>query len=165
MSRHAEGPVLRITPGGIWSVRFRHNGRRFELSTKSRDQREAERIGRWLYEQTVTSRCVRRAAMRPATITRALGHSPIFPWPETRGVYCACVFTGYVKIGRANNIANRMTAFQTHTPEDVKLLAVLSENPLDERAFHLRFAAWRVRGEWFRFDAGFAAALKEALKA
>lgn len=161
MGRPTEGPVLRLK-NGVWSVRFRHQGRRFELSTRTSVRSDAEREARALFEQHVTSRCVRPYGMRRASAQRILGVPPIFPWPEIPGVYCACVFTGYAKIGRAGNIASRMCDFQTHTPEDVRLLCILSDDPRDERAFHLRFRAWRIRGEWFRLDAGFVAALREA---
>lgn len=70
--------------------------------------------------------------------------------PETPGVYAIRGVAGYIKIGRASNIAARIGAIQSAHPIPIKLLAILSENPEDEAKFHRRWAEQRVGGEWFK---------------
>lgn len=54
-----------------------------------------------------------------------------------------------VKIGRAKDVGSRVKALQTGSAE---LLRVIRRIPFDcERQLHLRFAAQRAHGEWFRF--------------
>jgi hypothetical protein len=93
----------------------------------------------------------------------ALDFEPIEP-PRSAGVYAAFVVPGFVKIGRAENIAERICTMQTFYPIEVSLLAVLSADPDDEFQLHARFAADRVRGEWFVLSRRIRAALAEARK-
>jgi hypothetical protein len=72
---------------------------------------------------------------------------PIEPhdWP---GVYV--IRSGeFVKIGSARNIALRFADIQCCNPNELELLAVLSEDRSHERLFHRMFEAHHVRGEWF----------------
>jgi hypothetical protein len=60
--------------------------------------------------------------------------------------------TDFVKIGRADDVADRMAELQTSNPEPLILLRVVDAHFETETAFHARFADSRVQGEWFRFD-------------
>lgn len=69
MARSAEG--WRVRPKrGVYQVRFRHQGRRFEVSTRTGDLGEAKRLAPTIYSDIVTGR-VRRSAsgalIHPAT--------------------------------------------------------------------------------------------------
>ena len=66
------------------------------------------------------------------------------------GVYAIECVPGYVKVGRAHDIEQRMRELQTACPFDLKLLAVLSTNPDDEGLWHRKFHSCHYRGEWFR---------------
>lgn len=59
---------------------------------------------------------------------------------------------GAVKIGFARTrlgVKRRIRSFQTHTVEQLYLRAVVPGDREDEALLHRRFAAARVRGEWF----------------
>jgi hypothetical protein len=59
--------------------------------------------------------------------------------------------TGYTKIGFTSKpIEQRLRHLQTGNPRELVLLACVPGAPLDERRLHGRFAADRVRSEWFR---------------
>jgi Meiotically up-regulated gene 113 len=73
--------------------------------------------------------------------------------PEHGGVYAVAGAPGWVKIGRAKNIAQRVRGLQTASPTPLRLLAVLSNSEDDERLLHERWQHLRVTGEWFRTDA------------
>ena len=56
----------------------------------------------------------------------------------------------------------RLRKLRTGNPRHLKLLATIPGGSAEERALHDRFAALRVRGEWFKLDAhlgGFIEAL------
>ncbi len=68
------------------------------------------------------------------------------------GVYVVQANGYYVKIGRAQNISERLRSMQTASPVPLRLLAIPSRNPDDEKSFHQRLKKSHVRGEWFRMD-------------
>jgi hypothetical protein len=74
---------------------------------------------------------------------------PSLPWPDKPGVYAVVGMPGYVKIGNSQHIAGRLSDIQGSCPVPLRLAAVLSTEPPDERSWHARFAEERVRGEWF----------------
>lgn len=56
-----------------------------------------------------------------------------------------------LKIGKADDVAERLSQLQTGNPAELKLVAVLTKVlPSVERMYHQAFAPWRERGEWFR---------------
>lgn len=65
------------------------------------------------------------------------------------GVYAVTFDGKYFKVGRANNIRQRIADLQVGHPTDARLLRVLSANPDDEKDWHRRLSAFHVRGEWF----------------
>ena len=56
----------------------------------------------------------------------------------------------FVKIGFTTDPPRRVETIATSSPYETRLLAVMRGTVRDERAQHRRFAAWRVKGEWFR---------------
>jgi hypothetical protein len=81
--------------------------------------------------------------------------------PSTGGVYALAGVPGYVKIGKASNIAERLLGVQTGHPVPLRLLAVLSSEPKDERPLHDHWRHLRSFGEWFRFDDELSAFIAE----
>lgn len=59
---------------------------------------------------------------------------------------------GPIKIGLADDPDARCAFLQVGNHEDLVLLAVRPGSMTDERELHSRFAAGRLRGEWFRAD-------------
>jgi hypothetical protein len=72
--------------------------------------------------------------------------------PKSGGVYAIAGAIGYVKIGKAKNIAHRIDELQTGHPVRLRLLAVLSRDPAHERVLHERWSHLRSEGEWFKRD-------------
>ncbi len=85
--------------------------------------------------------------------------------PQTSGVYAVMGHEGWVKIGRANNIADRMAELQVGCPVQLRLVAILSFDPADEPKFHARWSHLRDRGEWFRVEGDLDDALRAAREA
>lgn len=82
--------------------------------------------------------------------------------PQYGGVYAISGVHGWVKIGRAKNIASRMRDLQVGSPVPLRLLAVLSLDEDDERDLHRRWSHLRTSGEWFRLDAELLGAIAAA---
>jgi hypothetical protein len=62
-------------------------------------------------------------------------------------------FRDYVKIGFTRGpLKYRLADLQTAVPEKLAVLAVIEGSVADERALHKRFFAYRLEGEWFRFE-------------
>ena len=74
-------------------------------------------------------------------------------------------FRDYVKIGFTRGpLKYRLADLQTAAPERLAVLAVIDDgSTASERALHKRFSAYRLEGEWFRFD-GELKTFVEALK-
>lgn len=56
---------------------------------------------------------------------------------------------GFIKIGWTQNWRNRISNLQSASPEPITVLALLARPQIYERTMHKKFAAFRVRGEWF----------------
>jgi hypothetical protein len=63
----------------------------------------------------------------------------------------------FVKIGMAADIADRLRALEAANPHELDVLKVLAGGRQVERSLHVRFAAYRHRGEWFRLEGELAA--------
>ena len=61
---------------------------------------------------------------------------------------------GYYKIGATRNATQRIARFETSYPHDLTVhrVAHVSNMSLVESSLHTRFAAKRVKGEWFELD-------------
>jgi DNA-directed RNA polymerase subunit F len=58
----------------------------------------------------------------------------------------------FVKIGRATNVATRLSDLQVASPRNLTVLAIVDAPPHSERELHRLFEDWHVRGEWFRLS-------------
>lgn len=58
--------------------------------------------------------------------------------------------TGLIKIGVSKKPWARLSKMQSDCPGDLSLIATDEGAEPEEAALHMRFAAQRVRGEWFR---------------
>lgn len=62
--------------------------------------------------------------------------------------------TRLVKVGIAGDVKRRFYSIRSHSPDAVTLLGVVRDGGREmERHLHALFAAKRVRGEWFHYDA------------
>jgi predicted GIY-YIG superfamily endonuclease len=68
---------------------------------------------------------------------------------------------GRVKVGVTSNVDNRCKDIKTHSPEDIRVLAL--EGPYtrsaafgQERSMKEQFRRWLVQGEWFAFSSDIA---------
>jgi hypothetical protein len=86
-----------------------------------------------------------RAVSRPE-VPRSL-RTPRSPW-----IYVAQALpSGNLKIGRATDVRHRLVGIQVGTWEEVALLVAVSASAVEPEAeLHARFAAHRIRGEWYR---------------
>ncbi len=86
--------------------------------------------------------------------------TPIRDWPTMAGVYFVRA-ADRVKIGKANNVERRLRELQTSAPHALELLAVAQGGLAEEAAYHYRFKADRLHGEWFTFSAALVAHVVE----
>lgn len=82
------------------------------------------------------------------------------PRPSPLVYFLLDEWRGALKIGKSVNVEERQRRLETGHPDDLRLLAAVSG---DERAFHRRFAEYRVRREWFRYE-GALRAFVESIK-
>ncbi len=57
---------------------------------------------------------------------------------------------GYIKIGFALNVHDRLKSLQTGSRQELRLLASIAGSVQSEHDLHRQFSADRERGEWFR---------------
>jgi hypothetical protein len=69
--------------------------------------------------------------------------------PNHSQVYFIGGDTGAIKIGWAKDSAVRLKEHQCGSPIKLAILATVTGTLKDERAYHRRFAAHRLHGEWF----------------
>ena len=60
--------------------------------------------------------------------------------------------TGPIKIGYTKGFAPALPQMQRGNHEPLVILSVIDGDMSKEKEFHRRFAAWRLRGEWFRAE-------------
>jgi hypothetical protein len=58
---------------------------------------------------------------------------------------------GLVKIGRSENVRNRLNHVRCSSPVGVMLFAVLEARGHEETLWHTMFAEHRQKGEWFKW--------------
>lgn len=63
--------------------------------------------------------------------------------------FVICKATGAVKIGRADNVKNRLSSLQISTPNELAVLGYFRAPAVFEGVLHTIFASSRLRGEWF----------------
>ena len=78
-------------------------------------------------------------------------HGDCLEWMRTRSVYfLRSGPQGAIKIGfTGGNVHARIAELQTGSAEQLLLLATMAGTMSDEQGLHRRFAALRIRGEWF----------------
>lgn len=59
---------------------------------------------------------------------------------------------GYIKIGRTDKPASRLSSLQTGCPYQMRFLLCLEGHPAYELRAHEKYKRHRVRGEWFKPD-------------
>ena len=69
---------------------------------------------------------------------------------------------GFIKIGVAVELAQRIDKLQNASPYGLNLVRVLPGGVTEERELHRRFAASHVRREWFRPTDDLVAFIEEA---
>lgn len=65
--------------------------------------------------------------------------------------FCRSKDGGPVKIGYAANAESRLKELQTSHHSELELVNAIAGTHTDEHALHVRFAKYRLKGEWFRF--------------
>lgn len=65
--------------------------------------------------------------------------------------------SGHIKIGVSDKPWTRLAKMQSDCPGELAILAIDEGGEADERELHVRFAAQRVRGEWYRTSAALLA--------
>jgi hypothetical protein len=92
-----------------------------------------------------------RSVLRPSLPWGALGTKAVQEFRDGRSyVYFVGAETGLVKIGVSNAPLERITTMQMGSPVILRFLALVEGTAKLERRYHDRFAAHRVRGEWFK---------------
>jgi hypothetical protein len=84
------------------------------------------------------------------------------PFSDMGGSYIYAVgFGPYVKIGFSGGpIESRLAALQTGCPEPLIVYGRSRGTMWHEEKMHIKFAAYRLRGEWFRNEGEVAAWIK-----
>lgn len=59
---------------------------------------------------------------------------------------------GFIKIGYATNVSQRLVELQIGTPERLEILLTIPGPPKLERSLHSKFRPLRSQGEWFRAE-------------
>jgi hypothetical protein len=109
-----------------------------------------------------------------ALTLRHFGLDGVLPWTVTETPISApvelasCVYfiaewppPGFIKIGTAQCAASRLSNLQTASPRELRLFATVPGGRDVEAEMHERFAAERVRGEWFEPSERLLAFIKE----
>jgi hypothetical protein len=131
--RKPEGPSLRCRRG-VFHVRFRRNGKRYEVSLQTREQAEALR------------RVAQFAALGEAFHVRLKGVL------SDGAVYFIGSDCGRIKIGWSRDPEQRLRQLDQRGPRALTLLAVVpGMSKATELALHERLSASRVVGkrEWY----------------
>lgn len=79
------------------------------------------------------------------------------------GIYFVTSDHALVKIGYATDVAARVRTLQTSVPHPLHILLVVAGTLADERTVHRRFAADRLRGEWFNLSPAIEAFIRDEL--
>ena len=99
-----------------------------------------------------------RGAPKPRWSAEEYANAEGLPWPlpaqkvvaRAQGLIYFVGYGQFVKIGFATDLALRLTALQVSTPHPLKVYLKIEGTLEDEKALHRQFAAYRIRGEWFR---------------
>lgn len=64
--------------------------------------------------------------------------------------FIRCINSGFIKIGKAENVMNRLHCLQVGSTSELELVGSLEAPPAREKELHVMFDQYRVRGEWFQ---------------
>lgn len=114
----------------------------------------------YLRAHIVRDPSIRATLARAADYRRRRAAQPMPARRRDRLVYfIAASARGLIKIGSAVDPAARLRTLSTGSPDRLHLLATIPGGEKRERELHARFAADRVRGEWFRPSANLLAVM------
>jgi Meiotically Up-regulated Gene 113 (MUG113) protein len=112
------------------------------------DGRKRVRTGYSERERDLAVVAVHQYSNGTYTPERPKGPIPVHKVPPRRGLY-VIGFGQYVKIGITTNLDSRLAQLQI--PEELSEYALFVNGwRREELELHRRFAAYRVRGEWFK---------------
>lgn len=141
MGRPKQGPKVRLRSHG-YTVRFTHERRQREVSLK------ADTIEEAIIEAAEIFAALTRGEMPISARSTIARLTPLEP-PTTGGVYAVRDARGYIKIGRAKNIADRLRNLRCANSGRLDLVAILAKDERLERKIHAQMKTWRASGEWF----------------
>jgi hypothetical protein len=109
----------------------------------------AAKFGRWTFnENELRAHALRDDAERAAfKAARQAEYEARDPFRGARVYVAQC--GNQVKIGTTKNVHGRIESFRRVNPFPIHLLAVINGDRAVEASFHVRFAKYRTRGEWF----------------
>ncbi len=105
---------------------------------------------------TIEQRLKRQRAMVVPTLAELEAMDDV----ANQFVYFVRCSTGPIKIGTANDVADRVSCLQVGCPYQLELLGTIRGGARAERALHMAFEPFRFRGEWF----GDAPEIKKAVR-
>jgi hypothetical protein len=101
-----------------------------------------------------------KTTQTPARLTHAIKHARKLKRQRVKGCsdwgYVYAIRDGeHVKLGVASNVTLRMFSLQTGNPRPLTLVRswLVQNSQAIEEALHERYAALRLRGEWFAMPA------------
>lgn len=65
--------------------------------------------------------------------------------------YVLCRTTNVVKIGSSVDVWRRFTAYETHSPTKLEIVAIEPGDRHREKELHILYSEYRTRGEWFSY--------------
>lgn len=140
------GQLDGITSGQFPVAYLKKMHRAAELVTVERAT-ELSNWGRFVADTILSGRQFDQSPVENRPQRRASG-------PRSGYVYLLQSPTGFYKIGRAINPANRLKTFSVHLPFEVEYICLIQTDDMIglELELHRRFAAKRGNGEWFALD-------------
>lgn len=117
-------------------------------------------LGHWIYRTLVLSHRseydeavkTRLREVEDYRLSRVEAAKQAAPWGTGNYVYFVRMVTGEgpIKIGTSRDVEKRLAAISWGSPYPIELLAVTPGSHVLEHAYHDRFAAHRMSGEWFK---------------
>ncbi len=166
MARTTESWKL-ISRRGIWSVRFSHEGVRYEFSTRTRDRRQATVFAAQIYGEVLAGRVkkdVEGKLVHPATSLADLVGEWIVAIAAEIGRNTDKTYETYGKhwVGHFETIGNVNPA-TIGTYQRTRLLSVVRTTVVKERSALRRFLSWLVERQILRAVPEFPPLAKKAL--
>lgn len=104
----------------------------------------------------------KKTATQKAEMRSRMNQGKLFPAVASGQIYFLRNSRGHIKIGwTTQSPESRLSQIQTGDSEPVKIVGVMPGTEQQERAFHVRFAAYRMKGEWFHPNAELELLIKD----